>query len=381
VDNIHRDGSKILIFEAANTCCFFFCLIILVYYVFVQDGGGLDMCFLGAAQVGASGDINVSRMSPERLTGPGGFIDISQSTRNVCFMTPLTTGGLKVAPGDGKLNIQQEGKVKKFVPEVYEKTFSGDEAVRRGQKVFYVTERAVFRRSNESDVIELIEIAPGLDVQKDIIDQMEFTPAISPNLKEMDPRIFTDCKMQATNDFFGSLEDRLVYQPDEHTVYLDLFGIMLNSQDDIDWFFDSLRTMLQPYYALNGPINMVIDYGGFDIGKGLEEYYSEGVQSLQTQLYKSVTRYSGNAFQRAKLKSTLKMEDYNPDEMFDSFSSHPDTDAMSLEELRDGFLREFHIHLTPSQVHHFVEGENPSGRIDRDAFKRGIKVVLEGTGA
>jgi len=176
------------------------------------DGGGLNMCFLGAAQISPSGDVNVSRMSKNRLTGPGGFIDISQSTRNICFMTSLTAKGLEVScPGDGSLKIDHEGSVKKFVSSVFEKTFSGDESVRRGQQVFYVTERAVFRRTAKHDTIELIEVAEGVDVQKDVIDQMDFEPVISPDLKKMDPRIFMEGKMNVTTELFGSLEERCKY--------------------------------------------------------------------------------------------------------------------------------------------------------------------------
>lgn len=152
-------------------------------------------------------------MSKNRLTGPGGFIDISSCTRDVYFMSSFTAVGLEVECCDignkAGLKIAEEGKVKKFVSEVYEKTFSGDEAVKRGQFVYFVTERAVFRRTSDHDVIELIEIAPGLDLQKDILDQMEFTPAISPDLKIMDPRIFRDEKMNAASDFFGSLEGKI----------------------------------------------------------------------------------------------------------------------------------------------------------------------------
>lgn len=184
------------------------------------DGGGLNMCFLGAAQISPSGDVNVSRMSKNRLTGPGGFIDISQSTRNICFMTTLTAKGLEVScPGDGSIKIDKEGSVKKFVPEVFEKTFSGDEAVRRGQQTFYVTERAVFRRTANHDTIELIEIAQGVDLQKDIIDQMDFEPVISPDLKIMDPRIFKEEKMNVTAELFGSLEERCDYH-EEGALYL-----------------------------------------------------------------------------------------------------------------------------------------------------------------
>jgi propionate CoA-transferase len=350
------------------------------------DGGGLDMCFLGAAEVSPAGDVNVSRMSKDRLTGPGGFIDISQSTRSICFMTSFTAKGLKVSTADGKLNIESEGAVKKLVSEIYETTFSGDEAVRRGQKVFYVTERAVFRRSREKDVIELIEIAPGVDLQRDILDQMDFMPAIHSNLEKMDPRIFKNKKMSAAGDFFGSLEERIVYNAEEHTIYLNLFGIMLNSEDDIDWMFHALREVIGPYVSSKGPVNMVINYDGFDIGKGLEECYREKATALQHDMYKSCVRYTGTAFQRAKLKQQLKMEDWNPDALFDEFSKYHHQDqegvsyTLSLEELREGFLREFHIQLTPSHMHYFLKGSSDGSSLTREAFARGVNaLLLEGT--
>lgn len=349
------------------------------------DGGGLDMCFLGAAEVSPSGDVNVSRMSKDRLTGPGGFIDISQSTRSICFMTPFTAKGLRVFASDGKLNIESEGKVKKFVPEVYETTFSGDEAVRRGQKVFYVTERAVFRRTGKHNVLELIEIAPGVDLQRDILDLMDFAPAIHPKLKTMDSRIFFDKKMSAAGDFFGSLDDRIVYDAEDHTVYFNLFGVMLNSEDDVDWFFQALREVISPYFYAKGPFNMVVNYDGFDLGKGLEEYFSEQTNALQKEMYKSCVRYAGNAFQRAKLKKQLKMEDWNPDELFDEFSNfyqhnqESSSNTLSLEELREGFKREFHIQLTPSHIHHFLEGSSDGSSVTREAFANGINTLaLEG---
>lgn len=145
-----------------------------LYQFDFYDGGGLDMCFLGAAQISPSGDVNVSRLCKDNLIGPGGFVDISQSTRNISFLCTFTAKGLKI-DCDGKqgsIKITNEGSVRKFVNEVYERTFSGEEAVRRGQKVYYVTERAVFRRTAIHPKIELVEIAPGVDLQKDVLDQM-----------------------------------------------------------------------------------------------------------------------------------------------------------------------------------------------------------------
>lgn len=181
------------------------------------DGGGLDICFLGAAQVGSNGNVNVSRMSADRLTGPGGFINISQSTGNIVFMTPFTTKGLEIGTTmEGNLEIKQEGKIKKFVNNVFEITFSGDEAVRRGQNVLYVTERAVFRRTAKHEVLELIEIAPGIDLQKDVLDQLDFEPVVSPNLKIMDNRIYQEAPMKVGAEMFGSLKERVNYHEEDH---------------------------------------------------------------------------------------------------------------------------------------------------------------------
>ena len=207
------------------------------------DGGGLDIAFLGAAQVSRDGSVNVSRMSKERLTGPGGFVDISQSTRNVCFMSTFTAKGLDVAfSGEGTVSIEQEGSIKKFVKEVLEVTFSGVEASRRGQQVYYVTERCVFRKSAAHTELELVEIAPGIDLQKDILDQMEFTPVISKDLKLMDKRFFKDEKMEI--ELFGSLAERCTYHEDDHLIFLDLFGVSIQSKTEVDWFRVSINMWL-----------------------------------------------------------------------------------------------------------------------------------------
>ena len=341
------------------------------------DGGGLDMTFLGAAQISESGDVNVSRMSKDRLTGAGGFIDIVSSTKNIVFMSSFTTKGLKISTSpDGKLNIEKEGEVKKFVNSVYETTFSGDEAVRRGQKVYYVTERAVFRRSAEQDTIELIEIAPGVDLKKDILDQMDFKPAVSPNLRVMDRRIFCDTKMKAIKEFFGSLEERCNYHSDDHVMYLELFGITLNSQEDVDWFFGSLRDILRPLVDKKGPIDMVVNYDGFDLSSGLESYYGDAVAAIEGDLYKSVKRYTGHAFRKAQLKSQLSMNDWDPNKLFDKFDKDG-SNYLDIEELRSCFEM-FQIHITPTILRMFRQDEN-NVKIDREMFVRGIEKVLEST--
>jgi Acyl CoA:acetate/3-ketoacid CoA transferase len=167
-----------------------------VQFDFYQ-GGGLDIAFLGLAETAPNGDLNVSKFGT-RLAGAGGFIDITQNAKKVCYCGAFTAKGLKTKCSDGKLVITQEGTKKKFVKEVEHITFSGKYAVRVRQPVLYITERAVFELQPEG--VTLIEIAPGIDLQTQILDQMDFMPKISEDLKLMDERIFKDELMGLKND-------------------------------------------------------------------------------------------------------------------------------------------------------------------------------------
>ncbi|HEU5018622.1 MAG TPA: 3-oxoacid CoA-transferase, partial [Pseudolabrys sp.] len=152
------------------------------------DGGGLDLAFLSFAEVDKGCDVNVSRFG-DRIIGPGGFINISQNAKTMVFSGTFTAGGLDIDWPEGRTRIVREGREKKFVRAVQQVTYSGALAARNGQRALYVTERAVFRR-NESGRLELIELAPGVDLDRDIIAQMEFRPDVSSDLREMDARIF-----------------------------------------------------------------------------------------------------------------------------------------------------------------------------------------------
>ena len=161
------------------------------------DGGGIDLTFLGLAEADRKGNLNVSKFGP-KVAGTGGFVDITQNTPKIVFTGTFTAAGLKEEVKDGKLHIIQEGKVKKFVKDVQQVTFSGEVAYENNQRVWYVTERAVFELVK--DGLKLIEIAPGVDLQKDVLDQMEFKPIISDDLKEMDSRIFQEPLMNIKNN-------------------------------------------------------------------------------------------------------------------------------------------------------------------------------------
>ena len=151
------------------------------------SGGGLNMTCLGIGEIDKDGNNNVSRMG-SRLTGPGGFIDISSNTPKVIFAGTLV-GKAKVKVGDGKLEILEEGTIRKFVDQVGQITFSGRYAP-ADQEVLYVTERAVFKLIGHE--LTLIEIAPGIDLERDVLGQMGFRPAVSPDLKTMDPALFEE---------------------------------------------------------------------------------------------------------------------------------------------------------------------------------------------
>ena len=152
------------------------------------SAGGLDIAFLGFGEFDAQGNVNVSQLGGLTV-GPGGFIDIAQNARKVVFCGTLAAKGVQLKTGDGQMRVLQQGKVRKLVQSVAQITYSGQQGLLRGQTVLYLTERASFRLTAEG--MELFEIAPGIELQRDVLDQMDFMPRISPDLATMCPTLFT----------------------------------------------------------------------------------------------------------------------------------------------------------------------------------------------
>ncbi len=163
------------------------------------DGGGLDIAFLSFAEVDREGHVNVSRFGGQ-ATGPGGFINIAQGARKAVFSGTLTTGGLKIHPdGVGGLRLEREGRLKKWVDKVEQITFNGWYAAERGQEVMYITDRAVFRLTAAG--LEIVEVAAGVDLERDVLRQIGFPARVSGGLRTMDPRLFRDEPMNLLGEF------------------------------------------------------------------------------------------------------------------------------------------------------------------------------------
>ncbi|MCW5692611.1 MAG: 3-oxoacid CoA-transferase [Pseudolabrys sp.] len=173
------------------------CVVDQPYQFDFYDGGGLDLAFLSFAEVDRYGSVNITRFA-DKIVGVGGFINITQNARHVVFSGTFTAGGLDVACADGMLKIVKEGAHRKFVEAIEYISYSGPFAVKEGRTALFVTERAVLRAVNGA--LEVIEIAPGIDLEKDVLRHMAFTPRVAADLKLMDKRIFSPGLMNLRAD-------------------------------------------------------------------------------------------------------------------------------------------------------------------------------------
>ena len=264
------------------------------------DGGGLDAAFLGLAQADREGNLNVSKFGP-RLAGAGGFINISQNAKKVVFVGTFTAGRLRVAVENGRLHVVKDGDVAKFVGEVEHRTFSGPYSVHRGQPVLYVTERCVFKLT--PDGLELVEVAPGIDIEGDILARMEFRPMIR-NPAIMDQRIFASGPMGLRDQLLRMpLERRFTYHPGENRFFVNLEGHRVHSHEDVE----KLRRIVEDKLApLGRKVYAIVNYDNFEIFPDVIDEYSTMVRDLVYRFYSGVTRYTTSSFLRAKLGDALK---------------------------------------------------------------------------
>lgn len=264
------------------------------------DGGGLDVAVLGFAECDGRGNVNASRFG-KRLAGCGGFINITQNSKKVVFIGTFTSGGLKAELKDGKVIIHQEGKFSKFVDNIGQVTFSGEYASARDKEVFYVTERCVFRL--QGDALELVEVAPGIDLDSQILDLLPFTPLVN-NPVRMDEAIFRQPSLNLRQKMLDlNIEDRLTYDAKKNTIFMDYSGMHVRSTNDLEKIREAVDNILSP---VGKKVLAVVNYERFQADEGIMDAYLDLVRYVEETYYLKVSRYTTSGFMRLKMASGLE---------------------------------------------------------------------------
>jgi propionate CoA-transferase len=279
------------------------------------DGGGIDIACLGFAECDANGNVNASKFAG-RISGCGGFINISQNSKKVLFVGTFTSGGLKTSISNGKLNILQEGRFGKFVNQVEQVTFSGLRAGRERRSVLFITERCVFALRENG--LELVEIAPGIDLQRDILDNLPFEPMIN-NPVTMSEKLFFDKPMGLRDRISDvGIERRVEYNPETNSLFLDFGGMRVNSVEDIEKIRAAVDEVLSP---LGRRVDAVVNYDGFWVNPEIADEYMDTVKYVEARYYQKVARYSTTGFTRLQLARGLKERNVSSDVAHDYFEA------------------------------------------------------------
>jgi propionate CoA-transferase len=264
------------------------------------DGGGLDMACLGMAETDRAGNVNVSRFG-NRLAGCGGFINISQNAKKVVFAGTFMAGKPEFAFDGTGLQILREGDTSKFVEGVGQVTFAAQRALKNRVEVLYVTERAVFRLGE--DGIELAEVAPGLDLERDVLRHMKFA-ITADGVEPMRPEIFAE-KPMGLGDLLIDLplDARVALDREAGILFLNFEAMRVRNHMDVQNIRDIVETRIRGF---SGRVDVIVNYDRFYLDPDIENDYQQMVRSLEDRYYRRVLRYSTGAFLRIKLGQTFR---------------------------------------------------------------------------
>src|SRR5664279_4527831 len=258
-------------------------------------------------------------------------INISQNAGALFFLGTFATRSQEEVV-NGELLIQHPGRKPKFVTKVSHVTFSAEQALRRGQQVRYVTERCVLQLTDIG--LEVIEIAPGLDLERDVLAPLPFRPAISPDLKVMDAAIFTPGRMGLRDDQVLSMRERVLYRADADLLYLNFEGLQLDTAEQVTQLAGELEAELASY---GRKLAAVVNYDNFRLAPAAADRYWAMVRHNTSHYLSSITRYSTNAFFRHQLGETFSAArlDGHVYRSFDEAVHHidesPDLESPNLE--------------------------------------------------